>query len=69
MQAKIKILNLLEKDGLAFTGLGNLFSFISETYSIPMEEVKKDFEKLSKDGLIYEIGRGKYIRFGQHHHR
>ncbi|MBQ8908687.1 MAG: ribonuclease R [Clostridia bacterium] len=61
MQAKTKILTLLEKDGLAFTGLGNLFSFISETYSIPMEEVKKDFDKLMKEGLIFEVNRGKYV--------
>ncbi|MBO5395005.1 MAG: ribonuclease R [Clostridia bacterium] len=61
MQAKSKILALLEKDGLAITGLGNLFSFISATYSIDMEEVKKDFYKLMGEGLIYEIGKGKFI--------
>ena len=61
MQAKSKILTLLEKDGLAITGLDNLFSFISSTYSIDIEEVKKDFYKLMNDGQIYEIGKGKYI--------
>jgi len=61
MQAKNKILTLLEKDGLAFTGLGNLFSFISNTYSISVEEVKKDFDKLLKEGLIFEISKGKFI--------
>ena len=66
MQAKTKILTLLEKDGLAFSGLGNLFSFISETYSISMEEVKKDFDKLLKEGLIFEISKGKFITIPSH---
>lgn len=61
MQARAKILALLEKDGLAFTGLGNLFSFISATYSIDIEEVKKDFFKLVEQGFIYEIKKGKFI--------
>lgn len=61
MQAKVKILTLLEKDGLAITGLDNLFSFISSTYSIDMEEVKKDFYKLMGDGMIYEVHKGKFI--------
>ncbi|MBQ8444221.1 MAG: ribonuclease R [Clostridia bacterium] len=66
MQAKTKILSLLEKDGLAFTGLGNLFSFISETYSIPMEEVQKDFKKLTSDGLVFEMNKGKFITIPSH---
>ena len=61
MQAKNKILTLLEKDGLAITGLDNLFSFISQTYSIEIEEVKKDFYKLMGEGHIFEVGKGKFI--------
>ena len=37
MIAKKKLLSLLEKDGLAFSGLGNLFSFVNQTYNIPIE--------------------------------
>ena len=66
MQAKHKILSLLEKDGLAITGLGNLFSFVSNTYSIDIEEVKKDFYKLLSDGQIFEIRKGKYIAIPSH---
>ena len=61
MIAKKKLLNLLEKDGLAFSGLGNLFSFVSQTYNIEIEEVKKDFYKLLADGQIFEIKKGKFI--------
>ena len=61
MQAKSKILTLLEKDGLAITGLDNLFSFISSTYSIDIEEVKKDFYKLMASGQIFEVSKGKFI--------
>jgi len=66
MIAKQKLLNLLEKDGLAFSGLGNLFSFISDTYNIPMEEVKKDFNKLLAEGKIFEIKKGKFITIPSH---
>lgn len=66
MTAKKKILSLLEKDGLAFTGLGNLFSFISQTYNIEIEQVKKDFYKLLADGQIFEIKKGKFITIPSH---
>ncbi len=66
MIAKKKILSLLEKDGLAFSGLGNLFSFISNTYNISMEEVQKDFNKLLAEGQIFEIKKGKYITIPSH---
>ncbi len=66
MIAKTKILNLLEKDGLAFSGLGNLFSFISNTYNLSMEEVQKDFNKLLAEGQIFEIKKGKYITIPSH---
>ena len=68
MTAKKKILSLLEKDGLAFTGLGNLFSFISETYNIEIEQVKKDFYKLIAEGQIFEIKKGKFITIPSHNY-
>lgn len=66
MTAKKKILSLLEKDGLAFSGLSNLFSFISTTYNINIEEVEKDFYKLLADGQIFEIKKGKFITIPSH---
>lgn len=61
MLAKNKILSILQKDGLAFKGLDNLFCFISSTYNIPLGEVKKDFNKLLREGQIFEVKKGKYI--------
>lgn len=61
MRAKQKILNLL-KDGLAYKGLDNLFSFIEKTYSIPHEEVKRDYEKLLSEGQIFEVKKDKLIK-------
>ena len=43
MRAKKKILDLL-KDGLAYKGLDNLFSFIEKTYHFSKEEIQKDFD-------------------------
>lgn len=61
MRASQKILNLLSKDGLALTGIDNLFSFIEKTYSLPKEEIKKDFYKLIHEGKIFEIRKGKFV--------
>lgn len=61
MRAGQKILNLLSKDGLALTGIDNLFSFIQNTYSLSKEEVRKDFYKLLNEGKIFEIRKGKFI--------
>ena len=61
MRAKQKILNLL-KDGLAYKGLDNLFSFIEKTYSIPHNEVKNDFDRLICDGQIFEVKKDKFIK-------
>ncbi len=66
MIVKKKLLSLLEKDGLAFSGLGNLFSFINKTYNIPIEEIKKDFYKLLNDGQILEVRKGKFITIPSH---
>lgn len=61
MRASQKILNLLSKDGLALTGIDNLFSFIEKTYSLPKEEIRKDFYKLLHEGKIFEIRKGKFV--------
>lgn len=66
MRASGKILNLLSKDGLALSGIDNLFSFIEKTYSIPKEEIRKDFYKLLNEGRIFEIRKGKFITIPSH---
>ena len=66
MKATSKILELLSKDSLAFSSLNNLFYFVANTYSIDIEEVKRDFFKLEKDGKIFEIKKGKYITIPSH---
>lgn len=66
MRASQKILNLLSKDGLAITGLDNLLSFVSSTYSIPKQEVSKDFNQLLNEGKIFEIRKGKFITIPSH---
>lgn len=58
MRARTKILELLSKDGLAFSGLDNLFYFIEKTYNIPREEIEKDFDRLEKEGYIFESKNG-----------
>lgn len=66
MRASQKILNLLSKDGLALTGIDNLFSFIQNTYSLPKDEVRKDFYRLLGEGKIFEIRKGKFITIPSH---
>ena len=61
MQARKIILDLLKKDGLAYKKLDNLFYFITSTYNIDLNEVKKDFFRLIKEGNIFEEQKGKYI--------
>jgi len=61
MIAKQHILELLRKDTLSYKGTSNLFSFISRTYSISLEEVKRDFDKLISDGLIFEDKKNHFI--------
>ena len=66
MVAKKYILELLKKNTLSYKGTGNLFSFLSNTYSIPMEEVKKDFDKLLADGTIFEDKKGHFVVLPTH---
>ena len=66
MKAKKHILELLRKDTLSFKGTSSLFSFISKTYSISLEEVKNDFDKLLSDGQIFEDKKGHFIALPSH---
>ncbi len=54
MTVKKIFLELLRKDSLSFKGKDNLFSFISKTYSLPLQEVKKTYNALLRDGQIFE---------------
>ena len=62
MRAKQKLLEMIEKDGLTFKKLDNLFCFIENTFSIPYQEIKEDFEKLIKEGYIIQLGKTKFIK-------
>ena len=61
MEIKLKILEFLKKEGLVVKGLDNLFSFISKTYNFSFQDVKKEFEKLVKNGDIYQESKGHFI--------
>ena len=66
MQSRQIILDLLSKDGLAYSGLDNLFYFISTTYSLDIELVKREFFKLVNEGRVFEVKKGKYITIPSH---
>lgn len=66
MKTRGKILEFLNKEGLAYSGLNNLFSFISKTYNISLSEIKKEFDKLEKEGSVFQIRKGKYITIPSH---
>ena len=61
MQAKNKIIEFLSKDSLSLKTTDNLFYFIAKTYNLDIEQVKKEFKKLEKDGTIFEEKKGKWI--------
>ena len=61
MQAKEKIIEFLSKDGLSLKKTDNLFYFIANTYNLNIDEVKKTFKNLVKDGDIFEVKKGKYV--------
>lgn len=66
MVAKQHILELLKKDTLSFKGMSSLFSFISNTYDISLQEVKHDFDKLLSNGQIFEDKKGHFIVLPSH---
>ena len=66
MDIKRKIFSLLSKESLAYSGLNNLFSFISKTYNYSIDEVKKQFYKLQNSGDIFEIRKCKFITVPSH---
>lgn len=66
MTAKKILLELLRKDSLSFKGKDNLFSFISKTYSLSIQEIKKAYHSLLNDGQILEISNSNIIAIPSH---
>ena len=61
MTIRQKILQFLDKEGLAYSKLNNLFSFIAKTYSLSEAKVQQEFYNLIKEGSIFEIRKNKFI--------
>lgn len=63
---KSKILEILSKDSLVYTGLNNLFCFMEIALNQKSEVIKKNFFELLSSGDIFEIKKGKYITIPSH---
>ena len=61
MITKEKIYNLLQKDGLVYKKPSNLFCFMANYFSCSEEEVKTVFDKLQKNGDIFQDKKGKWL--------
>ena len=61
MEIKLKILEFLRKEGLVVKGLDNLFSFIAKTYNFSLQSVKKEFDKMKKNGEVFEESKGHFV--------
>lgn len=66
MNIKAKILEILSKDSLVYTGLNNLFCFIEIATGANQETVKRNFFELVSSGDIFEIKKGKFITIPSH---
>lgn len=66
MNTKKRILELLDKNSLAFSKLDKLFLFLSETLDISVDETKKTFFSLLSNGEIWEIRKNKFIVIPSH---
>lgn len=61
MTAKKILIDLLKKDSLSFKGKDNLFSFISASYDLPLEQIKQAYCELERDGQILELDKNHFI--------
>ncbi len=66
MDIKAKILEILSKDSLVYSGLDNLFCFMETALDCNNETVKRNFFELVANGDLYEIKKGKYITIPSH---
>ena len=61
MTAKNILIDLLKKDSLSFKGKDNLFSFISASYDLPLEQIKHAYSELERNGQILELDKNHFI--------
>ncbi len=61
MTAKKILIDLLKKDSLSFKGKDNLFSFISASYDLPLEQIKQAYSELERNGQILELDKNHFI--------
>lgn len=66
MLLREKILNLLKKDSLVYSGLNNLFCFMAKNFNATQSTIKAEFQKLIDNGDIFEIRKGKFITIPSH---
>ena len=66
MLLREKILNLLKKDSLVYSGLNNLFCFMAKNFNATQSIIKAEFQKLIDNGDIFEIRKGKFITIPSH---
>ena len=61
MTLRENIYTIVMKDSLAYSGLDNLFSYISKILNVPILNIKKEFNKLVENGDVFEMRTGKFI--------
>lgn len=66
MTLREKIYQLTLKDSLAYSGLDNLFCYLSKVLNVPVQKIKPEFQKLIESGDIFEMRSGKYIAIPSH---
>ncbi len=66
MNIKAKILEILSKDSLVYSGLNNLFCFLENSLDANSEQVKRNFFELVASGDLFEIKKGKFITIPSH---
>ncbi len=66
MLLREKILNLLKKDSLVYSGLNNLFCFMAKNFNATQSTIKAEFQKLIDNGDIFEVRKGKFITIPSH---
>ncbi len=66
MSLRDKIYNLTLKDSLAYSGLDNLFCYMSNVLNATIDEIRSEFKKLQANGDVFEMRKGKFIAIPSH---
>lgn len=66
MSLREKIYNLTLKDSLAYSGLDNLFCYLSKALNVETSKIKFEFNKLLASGDVFEMRKGKFIAIPSH---